>query len=728
MDFFGKQDQALENTWKLLLSLFVSVLIITTVLYLVLSELFSNLNQINKDLITELGPLNDGMLGMTSQTIEFLQPLYDGYPMDLELFLLVFGMVCGLILIGSWWKFHQLSHGGKVIAEALGGKLVSPDSQDETEIKLLNVVEEMSIAAGMPVPPVYIMGDEPGINAFAAGYDSRDLVIAVTQGTLNYLKRDELQAVIAHEYSHLIYGDTALNMRITGWLVGLFLLAQVGTLLTLPVRLLAMTMTTPANNAGDYRTTHHQGFHFPPHIIIPSLLVLPFGLVIQFFGTIGAFMGDAIKAAISREREFLADAAAVQFTRNPEAIVRAFKKIGGFHKGSSINSPRKDEASHIFFGSVNRTNLIEIFATHPPIEERIVAIDPHWQGDFIDPTLQHLPDNSDLLSEIGDELNTTGKPIGSTDSDNSFLSTNNSPELIGAATSLGVLGVTASSTAPPLQNQQQSEAFWEASTIRSEHLYFARAVRESITPPLRQVSHEPFGAQAVIYALLLHPHEMFRNIQLKHLQQGIDAGLYTELRRIIPMIEELPERSRIPLVDLTIPALRMLSSNQYQIFRTNIRGLVESDMHLDLFEFALQRILLRHLDAHFNLLTPPSPKFTSLQTVLPQVHTLLSSMARFGSPDSEEVAQAAYTFGLQHLQDTHPERTLEEVAAIEVLEGALDQLELTSNEIKKQVIWCCACVAAHDGHLTSNESELLRAVADSLDVPIPPFIHGEDTP
>ncbi len=241
-----------------------------------------------------------------------------------------------------------------------------PDSTDPDERRLLNVVEEMAIASGLPVPPVYLLENEPGINAFAAGHTPGDAVIAVTSGTLRRLSRDELQGVIGHEFSHILNGDMRLNIRLMGVLFGILVIGIVGWII------FRSSFGSPTRCPDD--DDDRKGFNPIPLI----------GLALYVIGYVGVFFGNLIKAAVSRQREFLADASAVQFTRNPDGLAGALKKIGALAEGSQIQDPHAEEASHLFFGKAvgGLDHFFGLLASHPPLVERIRRIDPSFTGDF----------------------------------------------------------------------------------------------------------------------------------------------------------------------------------------------------------------------------------------------------------------------------------------------------------------------------------------------------------
>jgi Zn-dependent protease with chaperone function len=286
-----------------------------------------------------------------------------------QLFQWVVSVVLVVIALGSLIKLIKLRKGGKVIALALGGRPLTAPATDPDERELQNIVEEMSIASGVPVPAIYVLDREPGINAFAAGLRPEDAVIGVTKGAMQFLTRDELQGIIAHEFSHILNGDMRLNIRLVSWLHGILWIALVGRGL-----LEAARHCIPWNSESDDLKKGGLGLFF-----IGSFV----GVIIYGLGSAGAFFGRLIKSAVARQREFLADAAAVQFTRNPLGLANALKKIGGLGHGSRIRSPVAEEVSHMFFGNGARSSWFGFFSTHPSLKKRIKLLDPTFDGRFL---------------------------------------------------------------------------------------------------------------------------------------------------------------------------------------------------------------------------------------------------------------------------------------------------------------------------------------------------------
>jgi Zn-dependent protease with chaperone function len=348
MNFFEAQDKARRNThWMILLfMLAVAGLVILT----------------NLLLLAIIAYVKTGYLVFSlSELQSYIEP---------EVVIAVTVGVCLLIFGGSFYKTMSLSKGGPAIAEMLGGRLVPQSSNDLQQRQLLNVVEEMSIAAGMPIPKVYLL-EESSINAFAAGQSPANAVIGVTRGALEQLSRDELQGVIAHEFSHIFNGDMRLNMRLIGVLHGILLVGLIGYFILRSLRY-----------AGRSRSRKGGG---------GILVIFALGVGLMVIGYAGTFFGQWIKAVVSRQREYLADSSAVQFTRNKDTIAGALKKIGGSGSGSVIESPTAPQYSHAYFANGLSGFWRSFFATHPPLEKRIKAIDPRWDGKFVRPEAKTQP-------------------------------------------------------------------------------------------------------------------------------------------------------------------------------------------------------------------------------------------------------------------------------------------------------------------------------------------------
>jgi Zn-dependent protease with chaperone function len=575
-----------------------------------------------------------------------------------ELFLTVSLVTLAVIGCGSLYKISLLSSGGSVVAESLGGQPIDANTTDLGEQRLLHVVEEMAIASGTPVPQLYLLPNEDGINAFAAGHSTGDMVICVTRGSLQYLTRDELQGVIGHEFSHILNGDMRLNLRLMGIIFGILCLTLIGRILI--------------------RT---RGEKNP----LPLL-----GLILLVVGFIGVFFAKLIKSAVSRQREFLADAAATQFTRNPEGLANALKKVG--YAGSRIDDPNSEDASHFFFANGLTESAFDWMSTHPPLEERIRELDPSWDGQFI-------PTNRVWDEAVAEATQPSGPPSGA------------GRQLLGTlgAMQMPVAAAVASAAILPQVGSP---------TVR--HLDYAADVMSTIHESLLDAAHNTMSATALVYALLLNPDEKVRQSQLEKLQDN--AIIAQETERLFQGMTNLETRARLPLISLSVTALRSLSADQYAQFTANIESIIALNGATDLFAYALQKIVLRQLDPHFHSPRNTVPQYYAIKQLLPDCAVVLSALACAGQTESADI-QSAFDLGAKQLNAAPGELKLDTSAYdLNRIDEALNRLNLGAPQIKKAVLIACAETVAADGIIQENEAELLRAIADALDCPIPPFL------
>ena len=578
-----------------------------------------------------------------------------------------------VIFLGSAWKTAALSAGGSAVAESLNGRLLASNTNNPDERKLLNVVEEMSIASGVPMPKVYVLDNEDGINAFAAGHTPSDAAVAVTRNCMTKLSRDELQGVIGHEFSHILNGDMRLNIRLIGILFGIFCIATVGRIL----------LYTRSSNSRDKN---------PLPII---------GILLLVVGSLGVFFGRLIQAAVSRQREFLADASSVQFTRNPAGLSGALQKIGGY--GSLMASPHASDASHLFFASGLTDAFFGAMATHPPLDARIKAIDPNWDGKF-HRLAEDKPENLHLSrnvppprpSPFPSQRNIFGTVVGGA----ILASEDELPPVIKSHSVLPNLG-----NPTPL------------------HLKYAEELRNALPENLKAAAREPLDAVALIYSLLLSRDDSQRATQLAGLAGRASQAMSEKTIALYPEVAQAARRARLPLVNLALPALRQMDASQFSQFSQVLQWLINSDGQVEMFEFVLQKIVLRHLDSQFNGARKTAVQYYTLKPLVPDCAVVLSALANVGSGDADEI-QKAFDTGAPLLRA--PENSglaLLPVGqcGIDQLDAALNRLALAVPIIKKNLLEACAHVVGADGVIVENEAELLRAVADTLDCPIPPL-------
>jgi Zn-dependent protease with chaperone function len=664
VDFFERQDKARRHTTLLVVYFVVAVALLIGAVYLVIALIFGGIEL--KHAVDE------------TTTVPWSHA---------RMFLATAAGTLGVIAAGSFFKTLSLARGGRAVAELLDGRLVNSNSTDAHEGKLLNVVEEMAIASGVPVPQVYVMDGEAGINAFAAGHSASDAAISVTRGAMTLLTRDELQGVIAHEYSHLLNGDMKLNLRLMGLIFGILCLTVIGRIL----------IRARGKNAW------------------PFLLL---GLALIIIGFVGVLFGRLIQAAVSRQREFLADASAVQFTRNPLGLAGALKKIGGATEGSELQSHRAEELSHFFFANGLKSEFFG-FATHPPLEERIKALDPSFDGKFPRVVLPDTPAEAapPPLPGVSPLVQPPPPPPSRSQPPPPPLPTAKPPPL-------PTVLPPPLPVAPTAVAQQTIIA--DIGQPRTEHLQYAVDLHQAVPPSIQTAAHDPLGAHALVCAFLLAKDTGAREKQLVELGRATSEAVRRETVRIWPSVQDIPSHARIPLVDLALPALRRLSPSQFEQFRSAVNALIASDNETDLFEFMLQKIVMRHLDTRFYPERRPVTQFYDLRPLARDAGILLSATAYAGA-DNPTQAQAAFAKGAE---------SLGRIARTEIpwlpptecelphLGAALDRFAQSVPQIKKNVLTACAETVAFDALIQPREAEILRAIADTLDCPIPPFLQA----
>ena len=562
----------------------------------------------------------------------------------------------GIMLAASGYKTTQLSAGGSVVAEDLGGRLVMPGSADFEEKRLLNIVSEMALASGMPVPQVYLLDHEEGINAFAAGTEPSNAVIGVTRGCLQRLSREELSGVIAHEFSHIINGDMRLNMRLMGLVFGLVVISIIGRGM---VQLLRF-------QGGSSRRNNKEGGN-----VMLVLFLLGLGLLV--IGGLGSFFGRLIQAAVSRQREFLADASSVQFTRNPDGIVGALKKIGGSEIGSKLKAPKAVEASHMFFSNGGMFNFF--LMTHPPLDVRIRAVQKNWDGKF---------ESSEIKPIMADRTTKNEERNGQLDA------------LPGAVVLGAVSGIG--------QGERR-----RISTGQQLHQGISQRWREAI--------HDREEAQAVIFGLLLNKDEKFLSKEVSFLEEEAGGEAKELALKWQAEARGLHSARKIALVEMALPTLRSLSPLEYERFRDIMRWLIASDGQVELFEFMIQRVIERHLGSYFERKAFRNIAYHQFDRLLPEANILVSTVSEIGAGCADD-AEAAY---LEATSDWKDRLDRKGVSSHDELDEALDKFSQASPLVKRQILVACVTAAARDGKLSSREAELLRTIADSIGCPLPPF-------
>lgn len=647
MNFFESQDRARKHTFQLILLFSVAVIVLIVMVNLLVMVAF--------------GFVDDGQM---PNAPSFWQQ------MDWRTFTMISIGVALVVLVGSLYKVMALSAGGKVVAEGLGGQLIPQNTTVLNQRKLLNVVEEMAIASGTPAPPVYLLAHEAGINAFAAGFSSKDAVIGVTQGAIDHLSRDQLQGVIAHEFSHIFNGDMRINIRLIGVLNGILILGIVGYHL-----LYSSSHSRRGRGNGNGNGA-------------AGIMALAVGLIV--IGFAGTFFGGLIKAAVSRQREYLADASAVQFTRNPEGIAGALKRIGGLESGSLVENPGAPEMSHAFFAKGVSGFMQTLSATHPPLAKRILQIDPKWDGKYT------------TADKVDEEQ--------SVPSDDTKVSKTHAER----ANIIG--GVIAGATMTDVANSISQIGNPKQATVD-----YVQALIGKLPSILKDAAREPYGARAVIYALLMDKGQDVRDKQLAYLHKNADPSVENFTRELLPEIDGLGAEFRLPLIDMAIPALKQLSLSQYQVFRDNMDALIDMDFKVVLTEWTLRKILFIHLDAQFFKHSRQQIGSLDSDKLKSEIALLLSVLAYAGQ-QSQVATEDVFTSALDVLGMRGLRLVNEKAINLPDLDRALNKLENLKPLAKPKLLRACAACIMRDQKIDPVEVELLRAFADVLACPMPPLI------
>jgi Zn-dependent protease with chaperone function/tellurite resistance protein len=614
MDFFESQERAKRNTSRLVAMFVVALLATMASVHVLITVLFAK-----------------------------------GNFADVRMLGISLGSVLVVVVIGMAVKFAQMSHGGRAVAEAMGGVQVDPGSADPAERRILNVVEEMAIASGVRVPPVFLI-DEPSINAFAAGNGEQDAVIGVTRGCIEQLSRDELQGVMAHEFSHIFHRDTRLNMQLVAWLGGIFAISLVGRII---MRSALSSGSSRGKNDG-------------------RMVAIALGAAVFLIGIVGYFFGRIIQSAVSRQREYLADASAVQYTRNPDGIAGALEKIA-HGAGSRISAPAAAEFSHFFFAN----GIASLFSTHPPLEDRIARI----RGARM------------VAAGVGAGGAATARVARSA---------------VAGAAAVGVPPVVAPAIVPAaaLRAARAGMGSVDASTLR-----LAGELLVDAPAAVLDAARNPFSARAVVCLMLLSDVPSERSRQLRTIAAN-DPKL-AEATSSLAASASIAPRERMPVLEVCAASLTMLSPAQYAQFRTTLAQLIAADGQVDRVEWTV-RVILRHAVEGRASAPAGAGKATMVDLAL-----VVSVLAWSGASDEAAVHRAwraarAAEPALPESPDPAQRCTLD------ALDGSLRAFAGATPGFKRRLVDACVACAAADGQTTVEEAELLRAVCASIGAPMPP--------
>jgi len=582
-------------------------------------------------------------------------------------FLIHFGVTLitlAVILGGCMYKLNELSGGGTALAEMIRARPVQANTTDERERMLRNVVEEMAIAAGITPPRVYVMPGEKGINAFAAGRTVNDAVVCVTSGSLDRLNRDELQGIIAHEFSHILNGDMSMNLKLVGMLHGILLIGLLG------MGIMKLNYAGDADAGLGYSDFDSSGNDDKAWAVIIFLFLG--GMVVTIIGYVGLFFARLIQAAVCRQREYLADASAVQFTRNPHGIGGALKKLGSGSRGSRLNAYYAEQLAHMFFAS-NRGDGIDWNSTHPEVPDRIRAVEPDWDGKF--------------------------------------------PRMDGPTTLAKFSGSQAASSYQPLRDRRPEAVVKTVGAMTPGHVQWASDFLSDVPQTILHAARDAFSARGLIFALLLSEDSTVRQKQLDTISQTLNHGAVDETLNLIGPVTDFGVAGRRVLCDLAIPALRELSDPQKENFLQTCRVLIEADGRVTIFEFMLHEMITAQLQANPR---PQTVQYVSLKPVMPDVQVVLSALASTDGKSPQASAQA-FRAGVARLQT---DASLWQLQTVDLrsLRTSLERLARCSPGVKRRVVDACAYCVAADGLVQVEESELLRVVTSLLACPLPPLL------
>ena len=584
--------------------------------------------------------------------------------------------VLAVVAGATMYKISTLRSGGGAVARQFGATLVDSDTTNFAYRRLRNVIEEIAIASGVPVPEIYVLEDEPAINAFAAGYTTADAAVTVTRGCLDKLTRDELQGVIAHEFSHVLNGDMRLNIRLMGVLFGILVIGIAG-------RKLVQTTGRSRDSGG----------------------IVAFGVAILVIGYLGVFFGRLIKAGISRQREYLADASAVQFTRQTLGIGGALKKIGGLAEGSKLASAETEEVAHMLFG--DGVGYSALFATHPPLIRRIKLLDPQFNP-----------------KEFEDIARAWSQPVEVGDAEGAQISISGFAPAVALAARAAAGAAAAATPLPGARSSLRMSAervTEQAGTLDKADLTNAGMIHAGLPDELRSAAHSQEQSVQVIFALALSTDAAVRARQLGLVEKYADGATRAGIEQLSGALAQLHPLQRLPLAQLAFPALRRRPRPALQSFLVALNHLLQADGKLALEEYCLGKLIaVQVVDA----LDPSKAQPTGsakLPSCVVELTDVFAIVAEHGNHDGAD-AQRAYLLGMNEvLPNAIPVYSPPE-AWSPAMDRALFKLDQLMPAGKELVVRGLAQTIGADGVVTVTEAELLRTICAALHCPLPPIL------
>jgi Zn-dependent protease with chaperone function len=637
MNFFEHQEQARRQSRWLVFLFILAVLIIIVVIDVAILVAFGLMN-----IEQQQAPLS-----LASLKVNF--PLLLGGAV----------VTAAVIAIASLFKTAALRSGGGKVARDLGGVLVEADARDPLRRRLYNVVEEIALASGIPVPEIYVLEQESGINAFAAGFTPADAAVAVTRGALEKLNRGELQGVIAHEFSHIFNGDMRLNIRLMGALFGILVLSLIG------------------------RRVLHGSYYMGRSKSKNGGSIVLIAVVVMLVGYIGLFFGRWIKSAVSRQREYLADALAVQFTRDPDGIAGALKKIAVYSDASYLNV-ETEEVSHMLFGSGER---VRMFSTHPPLNERIARIDKSFTQEDLVQLAKRIQRQGQAEAEQAEKEQKKAKPGGG-----GMFDADNLVEQIG--------------------NPDFSR------------ILMAAALAATIPEEISQAAHSNQWATEVLFYCLMDRDDEIREQQLLSVAQNMGSESETRVRGLLSAAPELAREQRLPLLEIAIPELKRRPPDHVSKVLATVKLLNEADGQTDVFEYLMAKIIAQHLWESTN---PQQVKLAgkkSLDQVIEAALEVIAVLALYGN-DSEMAVGSAYRAG-SGLLGAGPDDSMPAIEDWKVLmDRNLPMLDQLKPADKEKLVKSMIATVMSDKKIAVTEMELLRVICSVIHVPLPMITGGE---
>jgi len=635
LNFFEYQEKARRQSRSLVFLFILAVVIIIVVIDMAILVAFGSIGPEQQQAVFSLQSLRDNSSVLLGGAL----------------------VTAAVIAVASLFKTAALHAGGGKVARDLGGVLVEADARDPLRRRLYNVVEEIALASGIPVPEVYVLEQESGINAFAAGFSPADAAVAVTRGALDKLNRAELQGVIAHEFSHIFNGDMRLNIRLMGALFGILMLSIIGR------RVLR----------GSYYMGRSKNSNGGAIVLV--------AIAVMLVGYIGLFFGRWIKAAVSRQREYLADASAVQFTRDPDGIAGALKKIAVYSDASYLNA-ETEEVSHMLFG--NGTPM-SMFSTHPPLNQRIQRIDKTFKPEDLADLARRIQREEQADAERAARMAEKTKPAGGVFNPGNLVEQIGNPDF--------------------------------------SRVLMAAALTASIPEEINQAAHSDQWATEVLFYCLMDPEDDIREQQLLFIAQNMGGDSEARVRALMGAAPVLAREQRLPLLEIAIPELKRRPPDYIAKVLATVKLLNTADGETDVFEYLMAKIIAQHLWESTNPQKVRLSGKASLTGVTDRALAVVAVLAARGN-DSKEAVEKAFRAGSNSLGAGAAVMMPATEDWIGVMDKSLPELDRLRPADKEKLVRALIATVMSDNRVAVAEMELLRVICLVIHVPLPMISGG----